>query len=275
MRRPGTGRAPAARMRSAIAKACSRVSIAQGACGRRRRLCHRRSLRPRVWGRKQLCFSCLTSRLTSLYGLLTGMHSTTPSNDFSEAVSTALLLPVMPMAVRAAPGIGCARNPSDSIRSQTARTCSSVALDCITISITVPPNKARIRINESGVAKKQRQKRQGMSHLEARGGIQLPIKVLQTFADHLATAPFLKQSNHSIAAVRDSSRFGRAARQAVRRIPPWPVRSSITRRRSGTWCRMPRGGFWMRAHFFEKGTGFTRRVRLRWPRRIRERADPG
>ena len=43
------------------------------------------------------------------------------------------LLPVMPMAVRPAPGMGWAFRPSDSILSQTERTCSSVGVGfCMT-----------------------------------------------------------------------------------------------------------------------------------------------
>src|SRR5271163_763622 len=63
------------------------------------------------------------------------MHSTTPGMESSEPVSMAPLFPVMPIAVRPAPGMGCARNPIASICSQTARTCSSVAFDCITTSM--------------------------------------------------------------------------------------------------------------------------------------------
>src|SRR5579863_5953610 len=71
------------------------------------------------------------------------MHSTTPGMESSEPVSIAPLLPVIPMAVRPAPGIGCARKPSDSICAHTARTCSSVALDCITTSMDGSPGQKR------------------------------------------------------------------------------------------------------------------------------------
>src|SRR5882757_3511611 len=64
------------------------------------------------------------------------MHSTTPGIDSRMPRSTAPLLPVMPMAVRPAPGMGWAFRPRDSILSQTERTCSSVALDCMTTSIS-------------------------------------------------------------------------------------------------------------------------------------------
>src|SRR5579875_550820 len=63
------------------------------------------------------------------------MHSTTPGIASSEPTSTGPKLPVMPIAVRLDPGMGWARKPKDSIRSQTARICASVACDCITTSI--------------------------------------------------------------------------------------------------------------------------------------------
>src|SRR5690348_8662725 len=63
------------------------------------------------------------------------MHSTTPGSDSRTPRSISPLLPVMPMAVRRDPGIGWALRPRLSIRWQTARTCSSVAWDCMTISM--------------------------------------------------------------------------------------------------------------------------------------------
>src|SRR5256885_4413157 len=84
--------------------------------------------------------SSFASRLTSLYGLLTGMHSTTPDIDSSPPKSIEPLLPVMPMAVRSEPGIGCAFRPRDSIRLQTARICASVACDCMTINMKSWPS---------------------------------------------------------------------------------------------------------------------------------------
>ncbi len=53
------------------------------------------------------------------------------------------LLPVMPIAVRNDPGMGCAFNPRLSIRLQTSRTCSSVACDCMTTSMEGSPGAAR------------------------------------------------------------------------------------------------------------------------------------
>src|SRR3954469_4081790 len=50
----------------------------------------------------------------------------------------------MPMAVRCAPGIGCAFNPSDSTLSHTARTCSGVACACITISMGWAPENVSL-----------------------------------------------------------------------------------------------------------------------------------
>src|SRR5262249_36064462 len=65
--------------------------------------------------------------------------SWTPDISPSVPCSRAPLLPVTPMAVRCAPGMGCARYPSDSMRSQTARTCSSVACAFITTSMDQSP----------------------------------------------------------------------------------------------------------------------------------------
>ncbi len=50
--------------------------------------------------------SCI-SRLASLYGLVTRISSITPGSTSSVRGSTAPMLPVMPMAVRIAPGMGC------------------------------------------------------------------------------------------------------------------------------------------------------------------------
>src|SRR5581483_10688602 len=66
------------------------------------------------------------------------MTSCTPAISSSVPCSTSPLLPVMPMAVRVAPAMGCARYPSFAILSQTARTCSSVACDFMTTNISSP-----------------------------------------------------------------------------------------------------------------------------------------
>src|SRR4051812_18966986 len=50
----------------------------------------------------------------------------------------------MPMAVRCAPGMGCAFNPRDSTLSHTARTCSGVACACITISMGWAPENVSL-----------------------------------------------------------------------------------------------------------------------------------
>ena len=88
--------------------------------------------------RRMTVLSCLTSRLTSLYGLLTRISSCTPAISSSVPGSTSPLFPVMPMAVRCAPGMAWARYPMDSIFWHTARTCSSVACACITTNMQVP-----------------------------------------------------------------------------------------------------------------------------------------
>ena len=90
---------------------------------------------PEGVGIRRILSSCLVSRLTSLYGLLTGMHSMTPGRDSRMPRSMAPWLPVMPMAVRRDPGMGWAFRPRFSIRLQTSRICSSVACDCITTSM--------------------------------------------------------------------------------------------------------------------------------------------
>src|SRR5258706_11070561 len=63
---------------------------------------------PEGVGIRRIVSSCLVSRLTSLYGLLTGMHSMTPGRDSRMPRSMAPLFPVMPMAGLggAAPGDG-------------------------------------------------------------------------------------------------------------------------------------------------------------------------
>ena len=55
------------------------------------------------------------------------MTSSTPGRLSKTGASSAPLLPVTPMAVRWAPGIGWALNPRASIASPTPRICSAVA----------------------------------------------------------------------------------------------------------------------------------------------------
>src|SRR6266849_11105991 len=62
------------------------------------------------------------------------MTSCTPGIS-SSPISTRPWLPVMPIAVRCAPGMLCGRSPCASIFLHTARTCSSVACACITTNI--------------------------------------------------------------------------------------------------------------------------------------------
>jgi hypothetical protein len=73
------------------------------------------------------------------------MHSTTPGMDSSVPMSISPVLPVIPMAVRVEPGMGWARRPSASIRSHTVRTCSSVALACMTTSMDDSETFALVR----------------------------------------------------------------------------------------------------------------------------------
>src|SRR5580658_9471555 len=67
------------------------------------------------------------------------MHSITPGSDSRTPKSTAPLFPVIPIAVRIVPGMGCAFSPKLSMRSHTPRICSSVACDCMTTSISGSP----------------------------------------------------------------------------------------------------------------------------------------
>src|SRR5256886_15871947 len=62
------------------------------------------------------------------------MTSCTPGIS-SNPISTRPWFPVMPIAVRCAPGMLCGRSPCASIFLHTARTCSSVACACITTNI--------------------------------------------------------------------------------------------------------------------------------------------
>src|SRR5712691_6396501 len=63
------------------------------------------------------------------------MTSCTPAISSSVPCSTSPLFPVMPIAVRCAPGMAWARYPSFSIFSQTLRTCSSVACAFMTTNM--------------------------------------------------------------------------------------------------------------------------------------------
>src|SRR5664280_26281 len=79
------------------------------------------------------------SRETSLYGCETRMTSRTPGRLSNAPGPTVPLLPVMPTAVRCAPGMGWAFNPSRSAAATTRPTSSPVALRSMTIS-TRPPS---------------------------------------------------------------------------------------------------------------------------------------
>src|SRR5438094_3115903 len=133
--------APARHTRSAAANAWSRLSSAHGpamiATPDPPKLAS-------VPGNEITEFSSLKSRLTSLYGLLTRISSCTPGISSSVQASTSPLFPVTQTAVRCAPGIGCARYPSDSIFWQTARTCSSLACACITTNMHSPQGNSSL-----------------------------------------------------------------------------------------------------------------------------------
>src|SRR6266508_6073722 len=63
------------------------------------------------------------------------MTSATPGRFSKAPVSTEPRLPVMPMAVRCAPGIACAWSPRLSTVSTTRRTSSAEAAESMTMSI--------------------------------------------------------------------------------------------------------------------------------------------
>src|SRR5205823_5716318 len=75
------------------------------------------------------------SSVINLYGLLTRIASATPAMFSKRAGSTAPWLPVMPIAVRVAPGMTCGRYPRCSISFTTAATSCSAAPAFITISM--------------------------------------------------------------------------------------------------------------------------------------------
>ncbi len=75
------------------------------------------------------------SRLASLYGLVTRMHSLTPGRTSNTWASTTPVLPVMPMAVRVAPGSGWGVRCCARMAASTRSTCSGVASDCMTTSM--------------------------------------------------------------------------------------------------------------------------------------------
>ncbi len=79
--------------------------------------------------------SPLTSRETSFHGCETRMVSATPGKPSKRTGSSGPLLPVMPMATRSAPGMGCGVRPRERIRSATRSTSTSVALGFITMSM--------------------------------------------------------------------------------------------------------------------------------------------
>ena len=82
-------------------------------------------------------FSRLASRETSLYGAETGMTSLTPGRFSKAPASTVPRLPVIPMAVRWAPGIGWACKPSPWTVPTTRWMSSAVAAASMTMSMRV------------------------------------------------------------------------------------------------------------------------------------------
>ena len=83
------------------------------------------------------------------------MASATPGMFSKCEGSTAVWLPVMPMAVRVAPGIGWGLYPSSSMTRKTVSICASVASDFITISMLVlySHNSEKVQRSASSVNK--------------------------------------------------------------------------------------------------------------------------
>jgi hypothetical protein len=72
------------------------------------------------------------------------MTSRTPGRPSKIGASTAPLLPVIPIAVRCAPGMGCAFIPRASTTATTPRISSGVALCRITTSTGQTPVARRL-----------------------------------------------------------------------------------------------------------------------------------
>ncbi len=79
--------------------------------------------------------SSFTSRETSLKGWETRIASATPDMATKRSGSRAPLLPVIPIAVRCAPGMSCGVRPMARIFPFTASTSEGVAFGFITISM--------------------------------------------------------------------------------------------------------------------------------------------
>ena len=79
--------------------------------------------------------SSFISRETSLKGCETRMASRTPGMPSKSDGSSPPLFPVIPMAVRCAPGMAWGRSPRERIFSTTASTWASVALGFMTTSM--------------------------------------------------------------------------------------------------------------------------------------------
>src|SRR5579863_1813087 len=127
--------------------------------------------------------------------------------DSSDPKSTAPELPVMHTAVRPAPGTGRALNPSDSMRSQTALTCSSVACDCITTSMNAPRGNSNHRVYcmQEGRCKSRRHESRRGNRCERieNGGAGRNRTADKGFADLCLTTwrprrLLLAEANHSI-----------------------------------------------------------------------------
>jgi len=112
---------------------CSSLSTAHGQ-PRAPNASRQSAPRLKAWESARTVSSSLVSRLTSLYGLLTGDAFNDACHRLQTPRSTELCFPLMPMAVRKRPGMGCAFSPGfQSVR--TRANLRFVACDCLTISM--------------------------------------------------------------------------------------------------------------------------------------------
>src|SRR5262245_37228259 len=113
-----------------MAKACSRLSFAHGPA-----MIARLGSPIVASPTRTTVLSGRRSSVINLYGFVTLMTSATPARFSKRRPSIGPSLPVMPIAVRVAPGMGCARKPTASITLTTASISDAVALGFITINI--------------------------------------------------------------------------------------------------------------------------------------------
>ena len=154
---------------------------------------------PKVpWGMRMTVSCSCISRLASLYGLVTRISSTTPGRTSSVLASIELVLPVIPIAVRVGPGIGCGTNPIWRIASNTRSIWANLEWPCITTSIDVTPNASWQR------AKRQRVHFPFFERLsiEWRGKARRPLSMAHLFRGRPS------ERSRTIPARRENGRHG-------------------------------------------------------------------